>query len=150
LLSFCCIGAVTPTEITLRQSHNRCTNRNPKAIFMCFGGCCNRFYIPHWWRILNILYHVRMFFCPKNYITQPVYLRVTLNRRFRRHASQFLTLRSYTPNLLLISLSWLRLITKVEMRINKADRTILQFNDIIKQYSTKEIFVYNINNVQAQ
>jgi len=39
-----CIGAVTPTELTLRQSHNRCTNPNQKANFQCFGGCCNVVY----------------------------------------------------------------------------------------------------------
>jgi len=64
-----CIGAVTPTELTLRQSHNRCTNPYPKAKLQCFGGCWTRCYIPHWRRLLYILYHVRMFPCPKNDIT---------------------------------------------------------------------------------
>jgi len=54
-----------------------------------------------------------------------------LNQRIRRHESRFLILRIYTPNLRLITLSRLRLIAKVEMKINKADRTILQFNNII-------------------
>jgi len=66
-----------------------------------------------------------------------------LNRRFQQHASRFLILRTiilyfiyynyiiYTPNLRLITLSRLRLIAKVEMKSNKADRTILQFNNII-------------------
>jgi len=85
LLSFFCIGAVTPTELTLRQGHNHGTNRNAKAKFQCFGGCCNRCYIPHWRRLLNILYQVWMFPCQKNYSTQPVCRRVTLNRRFRWH-----------------------------------------------------------------
>jgi len=114
---------LTSTELTI--------NRNPKAKFEFFGGCCNRCYITHWRRLLNILCHVRMFPCPKIYITQPVCRRVTLNRRFRRHESRFLILRIYTPNLRLITLSRLRLIAKVEMKISKADRTILQFNNII-------------------
>jgi len=67
-----CIGAVTPTELTLRQSHNRCTYPYPKAKLQCFGGCWSRCYIPHWRRLLYILYHVWMFLCPKNDITQPV------------------------------------------------------------------------------
>jgi len=66
-----CIGAVTPPKLTLRQSQNRCMNSNKNAKFQCFGGCCNRCYIPHRRRLLNILYHVRMFPFPKNYITQP-------------------------------------------------------------------------------
>jgi len=132
-----CIGAVTPIELTLRQSHNRCANRNPKEKFMCFGGCCNRFYIPHWWRLINMLYHVRMFSCPKNYITQPVYRRVTLNRRFRRHESQFLILRIYTPNLRLITLSRLRLVAKVAMKINKG-----QFYNLTTLYNNIQLNKY--------
>jgi len=85
-----CIGAVTPTEQTLRQS----TNRNAKAKLQCFSGCCNRCYIPHWRRLLNILNHMRMLPCPKNYITHPVCRRVTLNRRFRRHESRLLLVKN--------------------------------------------------------
>jgi len=73
-----CIGAVTLTELTLRQTHYRCTYRNPKAKFQYFGGCCNCYYIPYWRLLLYILYHVLTFPCPKNYITQPVCRRVTL------------------------------------------------------------------------
>jgi len=51
---------------------NRCTNPYPKAKLECFGGCWSRRYIPHWRRLLYILYHVQMFPCPKNDITQPV------------------------------------------------------------------------------
>jgi len=83
-----CIEAVSPTELTLRQSDNRCTNPNPKAKFQCFVGCCSRCYIPHWRRLLYMMYHVR----PTKDNTQPVCRRVKLNITQMKCSSNFAAL----------------------------------------------------------
>jgi len=57
----------------------------------------------------------------------------TVRRWFRRHnpGCTVRRFRIYTPNLRLITLSRLRLKAKVEIKIKKADWTIVQYNNIM-------------------